>query len=46
MLHAITGADPGSRLGGHGPPTQALFGENGCENERIKSHRGAYAGKF
>ena len=27
-------------LGGCGPPTQALFGENVCENERIGSHRG------
>ena len=27
-------------LGGHGPPTWALFGENVCENERIGSHRG------
>ena len=42
-----TGADPGSPvggrgsvLGGRGPPTQALFGENECENERIESHRG------
>ena len=22
--------------GGRGPPTRALFGENACENERIK----------
>ena len=28
-------------LGGRGPPTWALFGENVCENERIGSHRGA-----
>ena len=27
-------------LGGHGPPTQTVFGENVCENERIGSHRG------
>ena len=27
-------------LGGHGPPTWALFGENVCKNERIGSHRG------
>ena len=27
-------------LGGHEPPTQVLFGENVCENERIGSHRG------
>ena len=27
-------------LGGCGPPMQALFGENVCENERIGSHRG------
>ena len=27
-------------LGGHGPLTRALFGENVCENERIGSHRG------
>ena len=39
-------ADPGfpiggvHPLGGHGPPTWALFGENVCENERIGSHRG------
>ena len=32
------GVDP---LGGHGPQTQALFGENICENERIGSHREA-----
>ena len=25
---------------GCGPPTQVLFGENVCENERIWSHRG------
>ena len=31
-------------LGGHGPPTWALFGENVCENERIGSHRGACTG--
>ena len=28
---------------GRGPPTQALFGENVCENERIGSHREACA---
>ena len=28
-------------LGGHEPSTQALFGENVCENERIWSDRGA-----
>ena len=39
-------ADPGfpiggvHPLGGRGPPTQALFGENVCENERIGSHGG------
>ena len=39
-------ADPGfpvggrAPVGGHGPPMQALFGENVCENERIGSHRG------
>ena len=40
-------ADPGfpvgggvHPLGGHGPPTWALFGENVCENETIGSHRG------
>ena len=27
-------------LGGRGPPTWALFGENVCENERIGSHMG------
>ena len=32
--------DPGFPIGGHGPPTQALFGENVCENERIGSHSG------
>ena len=42
--HAV--ADPGfpvggvHPLGGHGPPTWALFGVNVCENERIGSHRG------
>ena len=25
---------------GLGPPTQVLFGENVCENERIGSHKG------
>ena len=34
-------ADPGFPIGGRGPPTWALFGENVCENERIGSHRGA-----
>ena len=29
-------------LGGHGPPTWALFGENVCENERIGSHWGEH----
>ena len=40
-------ADPGfpiggghGPLGGHGPPTRALFSENVCENERFGSHRG------
>ena len=28
---------------GCGPPTQALFGENVCKNERIGSHRGGRA---
>ena len=39
-------ADPGFPMGGCncwgggcGPPTQALFGENVCKNERIGSHR-------
>ena len=39
-----SGADPGFPvggrgliLGGHGSPTQALSGENVCENERIGS---------
>ena len=27
-------------LGGRGPPTRALFGENVCQNKRIGSHRG------
>ena len=31
------GVDP---LEGHGPPTQALFSENLCKNERVGSHRG------
>ena len=29
--------------GGFGPPTQAFFGKNVCENERIGSCRGACA---
>ena len=33
-------ADPGFSFGGHQPPTQALFGENVCENERIGSRWG------
>ena len=40
-------ADPGFPVGGRGPfrrgrgpPTWVLFGKNGCENERIGSHRG------
>ena len=43
-------ADPGfpirggvHPLGGRGPPTQVLFSENVCENERIGSHRGWHA---
>ena len=36
----VGGVDP---LGGRGPPTQALFGENACENERIGSRRGVCA---
>ena len=42
-------ADPGfpvgggvHPLGGRGPPTRALFGENVCENKRIGSHRGLH----
>ena len=31
-------------LGGHGPPTRALFGENVCKNERIGSHGGGGGG--
>ena len=31
-------------LGGRGPLTWALFGENVCENKRIGSNRGACAG--
>ena len=31
-------------LGGRGPLTWALFGENVCENQRIGSHRGVCAG--
>ena len=48
-LDMLAVADPGfpigggvHPLGGHGPPTWALFGENVCENERIGSHRGVY----
>ena len=35
----MTGADPGFPVGGGGRqrPTQALFGENICKNERIWS---------
>ena len=33
-------ADQGFPAGGCRPPMQALFGENGCENERIESRRG------
>ena len=46
----FTVADPGfpvggvHPLGGRGPPTWALFGENVCENERIGSHRGRAPG--
>ena len=47
------GADPGfpiggcgPTLGGHGPPTWALFGENVCENERIGSRGGGGTRKF
>ena len=29
-------------LGGRGPPTQVLFSENVCKNERIGSCRGVY----
>ena len=42
-------ADPGfpvggvDRLGGCGPPTRVLFGENVCKNERIGSRRGGGA---
>ena len=42
----MTVADPGfpvgghAPIGGHGPPMQALFGENVFKNERIGSHRG------
>ena len=47
----LTVADPGFPIGGvhplggggHGPPMQALFDENVCENERIGSHRGLHA---
>ena len=50
-LHTAV-ADPGFPVeggmhplgGGHGPPMQALFGENACENERIASHRGRALG--
>ena len=30
----------GGPVRGRGPLTWAIFGENGCENERIGSHRG------
>ena len=45
-MNEISGADPGLPVGGggtnprwsgHQPPTQALFGENICKNERIWS---------
>ena len=46
-------ADPGFPVGGrspvrgvHGPPTQVLFGENVCENERIGSHGGVHPARF
>ena len=48
--YTLAVADPGfpvggvHPLGGHGPPTWALFGENVCKNERIGSHGGACAG--
>ena len=32
-----------TRFGGRGPPTQVLFSENVCENERIGSRRGERA---
>ena len=45
--HSKSVADPGfpvggglDLLGGCGPPMQALFGENVCENKRIGSRRG------
>ena len=37
-------ADPGFPIGGRGPPTRALFGENVCKNERIGSCRGRAPG--
>ena len=41
LFHASV-ADPGfPGGGGRGPATQALFGENVCKNERIRSRRGA-----
>ena len=43
MYRPITVADPGFPVGGRGPPTWALFGENVCENERIGSHGGGGA---
>ena len=35
-LQSLAVADPGFPVGcgGHGPPTQALFAKNVCENER------------
>ena len=46
IYDAISVVDPGfpvggcAPIGGHGPLTQVLFGENVCENERIGFHRG------
>ena len=36
-VNSLTVADPGFPVEGHRPPTQALFSENICENERIGS---------
>ena len=38
---SVVGLHP---LGGRGPLTWALFGENVCENKRIGSHRGRAQG--
>ena len=51
MLQIESVADPGfpvgggvDPLGGCEPLMRALFGKNGCKNERIGSHRGSAPG--